>query len=304
LDTAQRLEKVLKEAGISVVMTRRADVYVDLYERANRASRYDDYIFVSLHYNDDSARVARGIETYCLTPRAAGSTMAGGAVTRSDFQKLPGNPNDALNVMLACEVHKQVVKLNSGDSEADRGLKRARFVVLKQNRLPSILVEGGFLSHRAESESVATESYRQRLAEAIGKGLQNYMRLQTTTSVAPAVSPAIKPASPGPSRTTTNAAPVKPESTTNAVPRLTPPVLIAPPTSTNAVAPEVIYPVIPAEKAKPMVAPEPKPEEIPSKHATADQVPEPEKKEPEEPPTPSSQTPPAPEKPVEPETKP
>lgn len=174
LDTALRLEKLLRDAGIKTVMTRRSDVYVDLYERAQRAASYPGYIFVSIHFNSAGAD-ARGLETYCSSPRGAGSTQAGGQVTRADYQKTPGNETDSLNALLASEVHKVAVSvLNPNDIEADRGVKRARFVVLRQNTVPSVLVEGGFLSNRMESSVLATASYRQKLAESIARGVQNY----------------------------------------------------------------------------------------------------------------------------------
>jgi N-acetylmuramoyl-L-alanine amidase len=176
LDTAQRLEKLLKEQKIPVVMTRGTDQFVPLTERAQIASRYTDFIFVSLHYNS-ARQAARGLETYCLTPRGAGSTQAEGQVERGDFQRLPGNANDIFNVLLADQVHRQIIKLNPGDIEADRGLKRARFVVLKEPTIPAILVEGGFLSNRMESAVIDTPAYRQKLAAAVLEGILVYIQM-------------------------------------------------------------------------------------------------------------------------------
>ena len=87
LDTAYRLQALLNNAGIQTVMTRRNDVYVDLYERAHIASLYPDYAFVSLHFNSASPE-ASGLETYCLAPRGAASTSSS-YLTRADIQELP-----------------------------------------------------------------------------------------------------------------------------------------------------------------------------------------------------------------------
>lgn len=173
LDTAFRLEKALRAAGIKTVMTRRSDVYVDLYERAQRAASYPGYIFVSIHFNSAGAD-ARGLETYCCSPRGAGSTQSGGSVSRADYQKTPGNDTDSFNVLLSSEVHRCVTTLNPNDVEADRGVKRARFVVLRQNTVPGVLVEGGFLSNRMEASVLATVAYRQKLADAIARGVLNF----------------------------------------------------------------------------------------------------------------------------------
>ena len=173
IDTAFRLEAILRAAGLRTVLTRRTDVFVDLYERAHIASLYPDYCFVSIHYNSASAE-ARGLETYCLAPRGAASTSSA-YLTRSDIQRLPGNDEDAANLLLASMVHSEIIRLNPGDSTADRGVKRARFVVIKQNVLPAILVEGGFVSNRMEAARVNTSAYRQTLAEAIGRGVIRFI---------------------------------------------------------------------------------------------------------------------------------
>ncbi len=173
LDTAYRLDAILRDAGLKTVFTRRTDVFVDLYERAHIASLYPDYCFVSIHFNSAEAE-ARGLETYCLSPRGAASTSSR-YLTRGDIQKLPGNDYDTQNILLASMVHSEIIKLNPGDATADRGVKRARFVVIKQNVLPAILVEGGFVSNHMEAARVNRSDYRQSLAEAIARGLVRFV---------------------------------------------------------------------------------------------------------------------------------
>ena len=175
LDTAFRLEAILRNAGLRTVLTRRSDVFVDLYERAHIASLYPDYAFVSIHYNSAEPE-AMGLETYCLSPRGAASTSSS-YLTRSDIQMLPGNDDDALNILLASAVHSEIIRLNPGDPSMDRGVKRARFVVIKANLIPAILVEGGFVSNRMESARVNSPGYRQELAEAIARGLIKFVNI-------------------------------------------------------------------------------------------------------------------------------
>jgi len=193
LDTAYRLDAILRAAGLKTVFTRRTDVFVDLYERAHIASLYPDYAFVSIHFNS-ATEEARGLETYCLSPRGAASTSSR-YLTRGDIQKLPGNNDDTQNILLASMVHSEIIKLNLGDSTADRGVKRARFVVIKQNVLPAILVEGGFVSNHMEAAMVNKPDYRQRLAQAIARGVIKFAnvmgdrRMELPDSAAPAPSP-------------------------------------------------------------------------------------------------------------------
>lgn len=188
LDTAYRLAKILGDEGLKTVFTRRTDVFVDLYERAHIASLYPDYAFVSIHYNSAMPE-ARGLETYCLSPRGAASTSSA-YLTRGDIQKLPGNDYDTQNILLASMVHSEIIKLNPGDPTADRGVKRARFVVIKQNVLPAILVEGGFLSNHMEAARVDQSAYRQKLAEAIARGVIRFANVMGDRNLPmPEVSP-------------------------------------------------------------------------------------------------------------------
>ena len=206
-DTAFRLEALLRGAGLKTILTRRTDVFVDLYERAHIASLYSDYAFVSIHYNSASPE-AHGLETYCLSPRGAASTSSA-YLSRSDIQKLPGNDYDPQNILLASLVHSEIIKLNPGDPTADRGVKRARFVVIKQNVLPAILVEGGFVSNHMEAARVNRSDYRQSVAQAIARGVIRFVNVMSDKKMAlpenpeenaPASPPkAIAPAPPAPS---------------------------------------------------------------------------------------------------------
>jgi len=177
LQTAFLLEKILRGEGLKTVLTRRTDVFVDLYERAHIASLYSDFAFVSIHFNSAMPE-ARGLETYCLSPRGAASTSSA-YLSRSDIQKLPGNDYDGQNILLASMVHSEIIKLNPGDPTADRGVKRARFVVIKQNVLPAILVEGGFVSNHMEAARVNRPEYRESLAEAIARGVTRFINVMS-----------------------------------------------------------------------------------------------------------------------------
>lgn len=281
LDTGLRLERLLKSQGIKTVMTRRTDVFIELEDRARIANRYKDHIFVSLHYNSAKAS-ARGIETYCFPPLGAGSTQYEGRVFRRDKEKMPGNQNDFSNILLASLIHRQIVTLNSGDEEADRGVKRARFVVLKETQIPAVLIEGGFLSNRQEAARVDTVAFRQSLAEKIALGIQLFMNRGGLPSVAPLSKPNVTTPSAPPQRSTNQPSMTKPTlnpPSTNSVPvlplnlksvdgealkKIVPVVPSVPPASdsftnlqsTNWVTPAVLPPVpIAPESTSPSVSP-------------------------------------------------
>lgn len=175
LDTANRLETLLKAKGIATAMTRRDDSFPSLEERAKYTEVFPDYIFVSIHYNQGPA-TSRGIETFAETPLYAPSTSD--SVTRS-LKYAMANPNDAnaaSSALLASLIHRQVVQIQP--PEGDRGMKKARFAVLRLSTSPAVLVEGGFISDRpVDLPKVRTEKYRQELAEKIATGIEQFISL-------------------------------------------------------------------------------------------------------------------------------
>lgn len=173
LDVIQNIERLLVAKGYQVKMVRDRDVYVGLEERAQTANAEPDAIFVSVHFNSNGGGGANGLEVYAMTPRGALST--GDSVPTLDaLQELPGNACDNASLALATCVHHSLL---GHIPEPDRGVKRARFVVLKENRLPAILVEGGFLTSPTESQSINEAAWRQKLAESIVAGVDSYKQV-------------------------------------------------------------------------------------------------------------------------------
>ena len=58
----------------------------------------------------------------------------------------------------------------------DRGVRRARFEVLREATMPAVLIEAGFLSHPTEGKKIFTTEYRKKMAQAIAEGIQSYKR--------------------------------------------------------------------------------------------------------------------------------
>jgi N-acetylmuramoyl-L-alanine amidase len=174
LDLARLLRPLLQAKGFRVVMTRESDVFVPLELRARIANATSDSIFVSLHFNaTDRDPIATGFEIYSLTPRGAPSTYEDG-LTLASVNIQNGTEADAASVELSsCIYHSLLGHIG----EFDRGIKRARFAVLRLTKIPAVLVESGFLTERGESRLIANPWWRQKLADAICTGIDNFRAL-------------------------------------------------------------------------------------------------------------------------------
>jgi N-acetylmuramoyl-L-alanine amidase len=174
LDVARKLRPILQAKGLRVIMTREGDYFVPLEVRAKIANAARNSIFVSIHFNatnDDPN--ATGFEIFSFTPRGAPSTSDGTAAA-SSVNAQPGSSVDAQSLALsACIYHSVLGHLR----EYDRGIKRARFAVLRLTKVPAVLIEGGFLTERGESKLISNKDWRAKLAGAIGIGIENYRAL-------------------------------------------------------------------------------------------------------------------------------
>src|SRR5256886_2281680 len=174
LDVARKLRPLLQSKGMRVIMTREGDYFVPLEVRAQIANKARDSIFVSIHFNgSNDDRNATGFEIFSFTPRGAPST-SDTAVAPSAVSGQPGSAADAQSTALsACIYHSLLGHL----PEYDRGIKRARFAVLRLTKVPAVLIEGGFLTEQGECKLVAQKDWRARLAHAIGVGIESYRAL-------------------------------------------------------------------------------------------------------------------------------
>lgn len=146
LDTSIRLESHLKKMGYNTVLTRRSDYFVSLPGRMTAANKYKNAIFVSIHYNYTWKQQVSGIETFYNTQESH---------------------------KLATDVHRGVM---SRVKVTDRGVKYARYYVIRNCSLPSVLVEGGFVSNSNERSRMKTAWFRDAIARGIADGVQSFRR--------------------------------------------------------------------------------------------------------------------------------
>ncbi|MDZ7959322.1 MAG: N-acetylmuramoyl-L-alanine amidase [Aulosira sp. DedQUE10] len=147
LPIGSRVAEILQQNGVQVIMTRNSDYFVSLEGRVSMAERAKADVFVSIHAN--SAGAGRpdvsGLETYYYDS----------------------------GLSLARIVHSSILQsLNV----RDRGVRRARFYVLRKSSMPSILVETGYLTGRVDVSNLQSSGYQNQMAEAIARGILQYLK--------------------------------------------------------------------------------------------------------------------------------
>lgn len=141
LDTARRLSRTLRASGLRVLETRSSDYFVPLDKRVAISNRLRHVVFVSIHYNWVRRSKPSGIETFYFSPNSS---------------------------RLASNIQLEVLK-SSGS--LNRGVKRRGLYVLKNNKRPAVLCELGFVSNPSENRKVQNAATRQRLADAVARGI-------------------------------------------------------------------------------------------------------------------------------------
>lgn len=146
LPIAQQVAALLEQQGIQAVMTRKDDYFVDLQPRVTMAERANADLFVSIHANSIGGRPdVQGLETYYYS--------SGGR--------------------LAQTIHNSI--LQNVDIR-DRGVRQARFYVLRKSSMPAVLVEVGFVTSPQESVKLASPNYQSQMARAIARGILQYIQ--------------------------------------------------------------------------------------------------------------------------------
>ena len=170
LDVVLRAKRLLEQSGYTVHLTRSRDVFIPLDERAAFANKFPNAIFVSVHFNKSSSGVASGIETFALAPRGVPS-MDEENFSYSDLKQHRGHARDPENIALATALHSSMLRHLR---LFDRGIKRARFVVIRDIAIPGVLLEGGFMNHPVDGRLIASSQYRDAFARAILEGVGRY----------------------------------------------------------------------------------------------------------------------------------
>jgi N-acetylmuramoyl-L-alanine amidase len=188
LDVVLRLGELIdKKMGAEVVYTRNDDTFIPLQDRTKIANEQHADLFLSVHANSSPDGVSAGVETYYLNfttnqyaLEVAARENAASDRTVNDLpnlvQQIAKNDKVEESRQFAAKVQTSMYSFSArGNSKSrDRGVKKAPFVVLVGAQMPSILCEIGFLSNAKDEAMMKKPEYRQKIAEALYKGLAQY----------------------------------------------------------------------------------------------------------------------------------
>jgi len=149
LEVSKIVEKLLSDKGVKTKLTRKDEVNLDLPPRVSFANNINSDIFVSIHANASRGkrRDINGLETFY-------------------YRGWKGR-------LLAKRIQKHILRVSPGSP--DRGVKQGRFYVIKNTRMPAVLVEIGFLTGRLDARRLEKPAHRKRIAYAIAKGILEYL---------------------------------------------------------------------------------------------------------------------------------
>lgn len=198
LDVAQRLGALISDRmGSDVVYTRSDDTYVGLEERTQIANQRKADLFLSIHANSSPYRAAAGVETYVLnfTTSKTALQLAARENATSDrsihelhnlLEKiaLKDKIDESREFAAKLQTSLSVVSKSSTEGAKNRGIKSAPFVVLIGAEMPSVLAEIGFLTNPSEELLLRKPEYRQKIAEALYKGISAYADTLSRVAVA------------------------------------------------------------------------------------------------------------------------
>ncbi len=182
LDVVNRVRKILEKKKVKVVQSRLSDFFVGLSDRPAMTDNYKDPIFVSIHFNSAEWKPsATGIEVYALPP--LGFPTTGKAPDPIlDRRKCEGNTVEPASFVLANTLHHTLL---GKTGSFDRGVKRARYAVLRHCEVPSILIECAFLTNPQEAKNIHSSAWREKFAQSVADGILAYMALANDRKLPP-----------------------------------------------------------------------------------------------------------------------
>ena len=189
LSMAKKVKSILESRGIRVMLTRKDDTFISLQRRADIANRAKADLFVSVHINASRSKSLYGFECYYLSDASDDNARALEA-----FEDSPLRIGEDADIEHSRQLDKTLWDLaltenriesselagyicdsvESSGANYNRGVRSAKFYVLKHTNMPAVLVEVGYLSNKAEEAKINDPKFMDKMAEALADGIFKY----------------------------------------------------------------------------------------------------------------------------------
>jgi N-acetylmuramoyl-L-alanine amidase len=192
LDIVQRLGKLLEtKLAAQVIYTRQNDSYVSLEKRAEIANLAGADLFLSVHANYSDLSTARGVETYYTNTYSsikARTAEEDPALKLVDWTGVDIRSKVMDSHRLAADVQLALCGglVATNPDLRNRGVKKAQYVVLTGTQMPAVLAEVSFVSSPEDEDHLQSSEYRQRIADALYRGIAKYRDESKNTKIASA----------------------------------------------------------------------------------------------------------------------
>jgi len=189
LSVVKKIKSILESRGIRVILTRKDDTFISLQRRADIANRAKADLFVSVHINASRSKSLYGFECYHLSEATDDNARALEA-----FEDSPLRIGEDADIEHSRQLDKTIWDLMLTENRIEsselasyicdsveatganytRGVRSAKFYVLKHTNMPSVLAEVGYLSNKAEEAKINDPKFMDKMAEALAGGILKY----------------------------------------------------------------------------------------------------------------------------------
>jgi len=147
-------KKYLEQYGYKVILTRAQDYFVPLKKRVSLANTSNGELFISIHFNSCPNKTAHGIEIYFYN---------------SQENKIRAKTSSKL-------AHCVLTDVIQNTKAKSRGVKRGKFCVVRETKMPAILVEAGFLTNPQERDNIRKKAYLEKISLGIAQGVESFIQ--------------------------------------------------------------------------------------------------------------------------------
>ena len=147
-------KRQLEQMGYKVILTRAKDYFVPLKKRVSYANNLNAEMFISIHFNSCPNKQAHGVEVYYYN-------------SQENKKRAKSSKNLAQSTLTT------ICKKTNAKS---RGVKNGRFVVIKETKMPAVLIEVGFLTNPQERDNIRKKVYLEKVSKGISEGVDNFIK--------------------------------------------------------------------------------------------------------------------------------